>query len=219
MAGTKMGVWDEGSFGNDVALDFAAQVKDFADVRRTILKYADQAKNLNAEDAQIALATCDMLAAAIKRPPTDLPDVPDFEAEHVSDSLLRTAAEIVEQIRLNSELARLWAEEDDTQWQKAIEDLSTRLDPSKPYENTPKLQKAEPPEDFLGYCYKCFGMVTEQNGLHFEHTDPDGATSANYPHRSCIEELIPEPGPYWNADGSPTPIAHRQLMRGLGYEV
>ncbi|MES0810109.1 DUF4259 domain-containing protein [Roseibium sp. SCPC15] len=212
-----MGVWASGSFGNDTALDFVADVTSFAAVLDTLRKLEQDKSALDAEDASIALAACDMLAAAIGRPPADLPDMPSFENEQVSEDLLKTAKTIVKRVRTKSELAELWSEEDDAEWQLELDGLLLRLTPSEPYEVTARKEDPELPEDFLGYCYLCYGMVTERDGINFEYTMPDGGTLSMHPHRKCIETLIS--GPHWKKDGSPTEKTRRRLMQDMGFEV
>ncbi len=215
-----MGAWDVRQFGNDTALDFAAEIRTFADVRAVIEDDSKFAPDLDSDEACIALAACEVLATALGRPPEDLPEMVHVPAQEVTPALLNTAIGLITHIRRNSELAELWeeAEEGET-WQASLDGLLKRLDQSKPYKAAPENPKRdEPPEDFIGYCYICYGMVTERDGLEFTYGDPDGGSLSNYPHRKCIETKVEEPGPYWNDDGSPTPVMHRALMRGLGYD-
>ena len=74
-----MGVWGSGSFGNDAALDFVSALNEFAMIRSTLSKFENNIGALDADDASVALAACDMLAVTIGRPPVDLPeDLPNF---------------------------------------------------------------------------------------------------------------------------------------------
>jgi hypothetical protein len=141
----------------------------------------------------------------------------DLTAQDVPRDLIQTARTIVARVRKTSELAELWAEEDDTEWQEVLDDLLARLTPSKPYRAPAKQVQPEVPDDFLGYCYICYGTVTERNGLRFEHTPEHGVTCATYPHRKCIEDQIP--GPHWMPDGSPMPGTLIKLLRDMGVKV
>lgn len=212
-----MGTWASGSFGNDAALDFVAELKDFAALHGTLIKFEKNAGELDADEAAIALAACDLLAAAIGRPSADLPDAPDFENEEISDDLLDSAKAIVRRVREKSELAELWSEEDDAEWQAALDGLLHRLTPSAQYEAPKKEKQPEVPDDFLGHCYLCTGPVTERDGINFEHTMEGGGTLSIHPHRSCIEKLIP--GPHWNKDGSPSEETRKRLMQDMGFEA
>lgn len=213
-----MGVWDSGSFGNDTALDFVVDLKDFATVRSTLLKFECFSSPLDADDASIALASCDLVATAIGRPPIDIPDnIPNFQDEDVSDKLLKIAKKIVERVRNKSELAELWAEQDDAEWQLALDELLLRLTPSTPYNAPMKKKQVKLPDDFLGHCYVCYGPVTKRDGIYFEHSEENGISSSIHPHRKCIENKIS--GPHWNDDGSPTEKTKKLLLKDMGYEV
>ena len=211
-----MGDWDCGSFGNDTALDFAAELTDFETIRKKLVQFEKQTSALDADDASVALAACDVLAATIGRPPVDLPDIPKFEKDEVTDDLLASAKSIVERVRNNSELSELWGEEDDSEWQDALDGLNTRLDLSKPYKAPRKKKKRKLPDDFLGHCYICFEEVTERNGILFEHTMFEGISCSIHPHRKCIEEAIS--GSHWKKDGTPTAKTRKYLLKSMGIE-
>lgn len=212
-----MGTWAAGSFGNDTALDFASELKDFAALRKTLIKFGKKSGELDADEAAVALAACDLLAAAIGRPPADLPDGPDLGKPKVSGKLLESAKTIVQRVREKSELAELWSDEDDAEWQAELEDLLLRLTPSASSDAPVRKEQPEVPDDFLGHCYLCYGPVTERNGFKFEYTMEGGGTLSIHPHRSCIEKLIS--GPHWNEDGSPSENTRKRLMQDMGLKV
>lgn len=79
---------------------------------------------------------------------------------------------MITHIRSNSELAELW-EEAEEEWQASLDGLLERLDQPNPFEAAPqKPTSEEPPEDFIGYCDICYGVVTERDGLEFTYDDP-----------------------------------------------
>ncbi len=210
-----MGAWAAGSFGNDTALDFLADLQGFAALRKTLAGLEKTSGELDADDASIALAACDLLAAAIGRPPADLLDAPDFAQEEVSGELLETAKVLVKRVREGSELAELWAEDDDAEWQAELDGLLRRLTPSAPYD-APKKKLPALPDDFLGHCYLCNEMVTERDGFMFEHSMAGGGTISIHPHRRCLEKRAP--GPHWESDGSPSESTRKQLLQDMGFE-
>lgn len=167
---------------------------------------------------RVALTACDLLAISIRRGPNNAPKTPKLEQEEVKEDLLTIAKSLVSRARETSELAELWAEADDAEWQGVLDDLIIRLTPSIPYE-PPQKKRDRFPDDFLGHCYICYGMVTERDGLYFEQEDEGFGASAVHPHRKCSEERIPEPGPYWHPDGSPTECTKKQLRRDMGYDT
>ena len=214
-----MGVWSAGSFGNDAALDFIGTIDDFSSLEKSLSTFAGTTGDLDADTACSALAVCDLLAASMGRPPEDLPEPVSFEVENVSATHLDTARALVDRVRSTSELAELWAEEDDAEWQAELDGLLARLDPSRPYEPPVRKAKAERPDDYIGHCYICSEMVTERDGIDFEVTLEQGGTIGCYPHRACVEERVEEPGPYWNPDGTPTKPTRNQILRDMGMDI
>lgn len=212
-----MGIWAVGNFGNDTALDFVDGLSDFKEIQSAITEIGNRTGKLDADESCIALAACDLLAASIGRPPADLPDSPGFKEKGVTDAILDTAKSLVARVRKTSELSELWAEDDDSEWQIVLDDLVLRLTPSIPYENPKRQESPELLDDFLGYCYVCYGMVTARNGIYFEHTEDGAGTCAIYPHRKCIEDQIP--GPHWNSDGSPTEQTQKKLLQDMGVKI
>ena len=213
-----MGAWGAGSFSNDTALDFIEGLDDFEIVLQTLSRFSKRKKEpLDIDDASIALAACDLLTLSLGRPPLDLPEPPEFQNQSVTVEQLKLAKSVVKLVRTSSELAEVWAEEEDGEWQQSLDDLILRLSPSKPYK-APKAKTHEPlPDDFLGYCYLCYGLVTKRDGILFEHTSELGGTCTIHPHINCIEEIILQPA--LNNDGSPTDAAHKVLMQHMGFDV
>lgn len=211
-----MGVWDSGSFGNDTALDFVSDLTDVAQIPGILEKFDQSTGSLDADDASIILAACDLVAAAIGNPSDDLPDIPNFANEDIPSALLKTAKSSIKRVREQSELADLWAEDDDTEWQAALDDLLIRLTPSKnPRKAAPKKKRKKIADDFLGHCYICVEPVTERDGICFEHNMAGGGVCSLHPHRACIEQLIP--GPHWEEDGSPTEQTKKRLLQDMGF--
>ncbi|MGZ2256693.1 DUF4259 domain-containing protein [Roseobacter sp. A03A-229] len=214
-----MGTWSAGNFGNDTALDFVSGLKSVSDLEATLNRLGSATGALEADDAATALAACDLLAISIGRAPSDAPDLHGLELGEAPENLLELAKSLVQRVRQSSELAELWAKEDADEWHAILDDLVIRLTPSAPYAPPPKAAQPELPDDFLGYCYICYGMVIERDGIYFEHTEDGLGTCATYPHRTCLQDKINAPGPYWTADGAPTPVTRQQLLRDMGYDV
>jgi hypothetical protein len=212
-----MGAWAAGNFSNDVALTFVEGLKDTTEIGSTVVEINRCTEELDVDQSCVALAACDLLAAIMGRPAADLPDGLDLEVEVVRDAILDVARSLVERVRETSELAEAWKEDDASEWYVVLDDLLQRLTPSAPNRKPKKKTKPKLPDDFIGYCYICYGMVTERNGIFFEYTDADSVTSACYPHRQCIEDKVS--GPYWNEDGSPTRQTRTKLLQDMGYDV
>lgn len=209
-----MGTWSTGSFGNDDALDYVANLSGFDAVIETVATFSAQPEGLGAGDACAALAACDLLAAGLGRPPQDMPELRDFRLRAVSDETLDQAKALVEHVRENSELAELW-EDETPEWHEALDALLTRLTPSLPY--SPHDSKWHTPADYIGHCYLCHQAVTERDGFAFEFSDGGGVLGST-PHWACINAKLPDPGPHWTPNGAPLPATRRQLVVDLGYD-
>ena len=212
-----MGIWAAGNFGNDTALDFVDGLSDFSQIDKAISDISGKAGELDVDDACIALAACELLAASLGRAGPDLPDIPVFKEENVSDIDLEAAKSLVHRVRTSSELADLWVEEDNAEWLKVLDDLIIRLTPSEPYTAPEPQNIPEVPDDFLGYCYMCHEMVTERDGFNFDYTEEGSGTISVHPHRLCIEKQ--KPAPHWNPDGSPNEQTEKKLLRDIGVEI
>jgi hypothetical protein len=132
-----MGAWGLGSFDNDDAADFLAEVTDGSGLAsiRAIFSTVLGADYVEAPDASQAIAAVEIVAAALGRP------TPAAQNEHalvdwlartrptVDTGLTKQAAQALDRIlAADSELRELWEEEDEaSDWQAAVEDLRSRL--------------------------------------------------------------------------------------------
>ena len=116
-----MGAWGAGSFENDTALDWAADVQSIDDVRRPFaqLKQDTDAYSGKGElfvDADFAcelLAAAECVAAMLARPSRDLPDdlAKRLSGQGEPENLLfHQARNAVLHVMRSSELAELWEE-------------------------------------------------------------------------------------------------------------
>lgn len=137
-----MGAWGSGSFENDNALDWAAEVTSLADVRRPFaaLKAATGGTEAGAPvDADLA---CELVAAAETVAMLMGRVSPDFPADlraRLKDAgapdelLFHQARDALCHVMRNSELAELWAEAAGeiapNEWQAAMTGLVDRLNP------------------------------------------------------------------------------------------
>lgn len=213
-----MGAWDVGNFDNDDALDYVKSIESVETIVQTIQSLMESIAPLEAPDASIALAACDVLAICIHRPAQSPPGLPDMTDADVSDAQLDQAKALVMRVRSSSELAELWAESEELEeWHAVLDDLIYRLTLSTPYE-PPAVKKVAWSEDCIGHCYICYGEVTRESGLKFEFTMEGGGTLGCTPHRACVEKRLEGPGPHWKDDGSPADEARRLLLGDMGVE-
>jgi hypothetical protein len=130
-----MGAWGAGSFENDDAMDWIAELEDEGLIvagaaLQEIIEVADE--YLEAPACSAALAAAEVVAALRGHPAADLPEeVAAWIAAHPGDpgeDLVAVARRAVDAIAADSELAELWGESaDQAGWQSAVTDLQTRL--------------------------------------------------------------------------------------------
>lgn len=134
-ANERMGAWGPGSFENDDAMDWLADLVDGGgmDVVESAFHGVADAEYLEAPEASSAVAAAEVVAALAGRPPAELPDeAAEWVAAHgrpPADRLMRQARAAVRRVRTDSELKELWEEgEEADAWYACIDDLLRRLD-------------------------------------------------------------------------------------------
>jgi uncharacterized protein DUF4259 len=128
-----MGAWGAGAFENDDASDWVHELEGRPDlgVVRDRLRAVIGAEYVEVPEGAIAVAAAEVVAAALGRPSSSLPEVvstwvstvPSVEAADVvlaQSGLARARAD-------GSELAELWTEGDANAWTAALDDLDERL--------------------------------------------------------------------------------------------
>lgn len=129
-----MGTWGSGPFENDQAAHWAEGLEDADDLALAVdaLDRVRNAEYVDADDASVAIAAAEVVAAVGGRPHADLPaDLRRWIAS--SDITLdpehgEEAAAAVARVRgEDSELAELWAESGSEQWHGHLDDLVARL--------------------------------------------------------------------------------------------
>jgi Domain of unknown function (DUF4259) len=131
-----MGAWGPGPFENDDALDFLVELEAATDWSGVVdaldaVAEAGTPDYIEAPEASVAVAAAEVVAAALGSPRGDLPsEVLAWVAgpgRHGSPPAAALAIRAVERVVAASELAELWADENDHAWQAAVADLSRRL--------------------------------------------------------------------------------------------
>ncbi len=218
-----MGAWSAGSFGNDSALDFVFRLNGTPDLASAIEILGPKTNWIESDLASEAIAAADIIAALLGRASTDLPD--EFSGilklyEFPSSELVESASKAVEHVRSNSELAELWAESEDDDWIKALDDLLARLDLSETY-LAPFNNILDSNDSIVGSiglsCEFCGDDVLEPEGIMLvvESDDDDIVwfRSTTYAHPGCIEQNLKPP--HFNVDGTPHPEVLSQLRKRL----
>jgi Domain of unknown function (DUF4259) len=129
------GAWGEGSFENDDALDWVAEcvssrgTSPIAESLNIVLG----SDYVEAPDGAAALAAVEVVAAALGKPSAKLPpELRDWISKQSASELVRLAPDAQKVVdRISdvevSELAQLWAEAEESNWQAAVAELSARL--------------------------------------------------------------------------------------------
>jgi hypothetical protein len=130
-----MGAWGVGSFENDDALDWLAELEAeglpaAGGALQSVLDLADD--YLEAPECSAGLAASEIIAALRGNPAKNLPEkAAAWIAAHPGDpgsDLVTIARQAVDTIVTDSELAELWSESGDVEeWRSAVMDLQRRL--------------------------------------------------------------------------------------------
>ena len=165
-----MGAWGSGSFENDTALDWAAEVRSLADVRRPFerlkaLTDSNPGAGTHWIDADLAselIAAAETVAMLMGHVVADFPgDLRErlADAGEPDDLLFHQARDAVCQVLRDSELAELWAEAagetGPNEWHVAITALVDRLNPdleSAPWDPADIEAKAGGPVGRCAFC-------------------------------------------------------------------
>jgi hypothetical protein len=171
-----MGAWGAGSFENDTALDWAAEISSAEDINKfyQALPPYDGVTKLDADLSERIVAAAEAVAAMMGRVS---PDVPQDLRERLSgaapsDELIEAARNTLSAMLSGSELVELWDEDADgaEEWNKAITGLIDRLNPELPYA-PPPLDTIEQQLCYLTTCAFCDEPIAEGEIVHLEFRD------------------------------------------------
>ena len=128
-----MGAWGSGSFENDDAMNWIAELPTIEpeDLIRIFSEAADDPNYFEAPAASIVVAAAELIAAVNRSPANGAPpEIHQWAAnrEVPTPELKALALRALDRVRKNSELKDLWLEADGlNDWTAAIQDLQTRL--------------------------------------------------------------------------------------------
>lgn len=130
-----MGTWGPGSFENDDALDWVAELANsgddnpIIDALNSVIDQADE--HPEASDCEAAIAAAEVVAAWMGEPSEDYPEEVEEWVEGrpaPPATMISQARYVTEAILENSELKDLWKESDEFEkWQTSVNDLLGRL--------------------------------------------------------------------------------------------
>ncbi|MFY9561400.1 MAG: DUF4259 domain-containing protein [Terriglobales bacterium] len=129
-----MAGWGTGSFENDDAQDWLAQLPSLAveDLKPLLARAADNDDYLEAPESSIAVAAAEAVATLKGAPaPTAPPAILDWARkakDGLQPDLKELALRAVQRVRANSELKDLWLQAEGlNEWSTALRDLEKRL--------------------------------------------------------------------------------------------
>jgi hypothetical protein len=127
-----MGAWGSGSFENDDAADWLAQLVTIApdDLTKIFGQAADDATYFEAPAASIVVAAAEVVAALNGSPAKGVPpEIVNWTKDRQATPELKALAlRALDRVRKNSELKDLWLEADGlNDWTVAIQDSQTRV--------------------------------------------------------------------------------------------
>jgi hypothetical protein len=128
-----MGAWGTGSFENDDAKNWLAELGLIVpdDLTQILLRAADNPGYLEAPASRIVVAAAEVIAALNASPSQEVsPEIVKWMTNRQASTpeLKALALRALERVRKNSELKDLWLEADGlNDWIAAIQDLQTRV--------------------------------------------------------------------------------------------
>ena len=129
-----MGAWGHGSFDNDDAGDWVwglEEAADFEVVKAALDAVVSESDYFEAPTCSEAVASAEIVAAALGRPVEGLPEEAAAWVEQHRDvppDLVALAQQAITRIADKSELRELWEESEHfAEWQSALGDLTARL--------------------------------------------------------------------------------------------
>lgn len=129
-----MGGWGTGSFENDDAQDWLAELASLSvdDLKPLLSRAADSSDYLEAPESSVAVAAAEAVAALKDAPSQAVPrEIADWARRAKGGStpdLIDLAFRAVQRVRTNSELKDLWLENEGlNEWSAALRDLEQRL--------------------------------------------------------------------------------------------
>lgn len=125
-----MGAWGSGSFENDDAANWLANLDAVApaDLTRIFLRAADNPEYLEAPEASITVAAAEVLAAPGSDSSAAIVAWRTRNPHAINSELKALAIRALDRVRTNSEVKDLWLEADGlNDWTAAIRELQARL--------------------------------------------------------------------------------------------
>ncbi len=123
-----MGTWGGGSFENDAAMDFVAELESLDDLQKPLVLARD-VEQIDADLAAQIVVVAEVVAAQRGYPCDGLPEDLSVKLADMgfSQAVFEEVRNQLSAVIAHSELAELWAEGDAAEWNRAMTDLIERL--------------------------------------------------------------------------------------------
>lgn len=195
-----MGTWGPGAFENDAAMDFSHEIETPHDLAGALtVEMIDQPISADAACRIIVVGEC---VAAMRGHACS--DLPDELADRLvgfgppSKSLLDHSCDHLTAVMQRSELMELWAEDDPSNWNRAMHGLIVRLsrDPidAKTAQKAQKAKKAKEPFFNPSPCSFCDKPMGEEQFSDFTiHLNDGGSVPMGrdgWAHHECLNAAL-----------------------------
>lgn len=202
-----MGAWGAGSFENDAAMDWIADISTLQDIEAkfdelSILdddETSDGSPFIDADLASEVVAAAEIVAALMDRIALDVPEELQASLQKLGKaepSLIDKAKIAVSRILTDSELLELWSENEDdpNEWNIAITGLIDRLNADVPYDRPSKAEVEEIAGELTPCVFCGKGILQhELSSITFQDLSSKNALFMSrglYCHLSCLNGKI-----------------------------
>ena len=189
-----MGAWGSGSFENDAALDFVAEIETLDDLMAALVCDAPQA-GINVDQACRIIVAAECAAALCGHPCENFPGELAAKLAGIgrSKALEESARTLLSRVITESELSELWAEAGASEWNAAMTNLIERLGrPVKEHSGSKK--KTSEPQHNPSPCSFCGKPMGEgaftQFDITLEEDEISSMRKGGWAHLRCLNAAL-----------------------------
>ncbi len=190
-----MGAWGSASFENDAALDFAGEIATLDDLQKPLLDAAS-VEQIDADEASKIIVVAECMAAKRGHPGEGFPDDLAKRLKNIDYSQMVNddARNMLSAVIARSELSELWAEDDPSEWNRAMTDLIERLGRPMIKPGAKKKKPAKKVQNNASPCSFCGkpmgpGAFT-QFDITLEEDEISSVRQGGWAHVSCLNAAL-----------------------------
>ena len=192
-----MGAWGAGSFENDAAMDFVAEINSLDDLSAA-LQRDDPEAEIDADAASRIIVVAECAAALRGHPCEDFPEELAEKLSGIGQSKMLTddSRDLLSVVIAGSELTELWAEAGASEWNKAMTDLIERLGrkPVGAKAKSAKRKAKKKPQINRSPCAFCGEEMGEgaftQFDITLEEDDISSMRQGGWAHLKCLNAAL-----------------------------